>query len=176
MVKLSMRVESAEAVRVLDIADRSVRLQLKEAVADAAIRVLAQARANVQGGMVQSRTGKLANSLGATFNERPDSVYAKVGTDWFVGGILGRGFDKQESVRSHLRGMKLGHRFQVMKVSRKGKIKVTKSFEGGAGQVKAYSRHAHQDAVPWLQQALESVRADFYRRVADIARDPLRGA
>jgi hypothetical protein len=171
MITLDARVTGIEAVEAgFDLAAEQVRWDLKLAVERASDRILQDARANVTGRILDKRTGRLADSLGSIHRETESSVYAKVGTDWYIGRFWERGFNGDQQVRAHLRAIKNGGRFDLKRITRSGKVRITKSYATGATTVGAHRRRVDGSPRPWLRPALEAAAQGFRREAEQIAR------
>lgn len=175
MITTTAQVAGIEVVKAeFDVTERNVRLKMYRAVEEAAQRVFAGARANLSGQVLNVRSGKTLAGMGITYRQTADTVTARVGTDWYVGRFWEKGFNGQQSVRSYLRSIKSGKRFELQRLKGKKKMKLvtTKVYATGAVQVRGYSRSTDGKARPFLEPALDAVRSSFRASMMDIARNP----
>ena len=167
-----MRVEGVASVKAdLDLTKVTIRAEVEKAVWTNASSAVAQAKANLSGGVLKKFSGQTAGAVRAFPLEGQDFMTANVGVgpEGFRGKFWERGFKGSQAMKAHLRSIKTGNRLEVMKVSRKGRVSRLKVFETGAVEVSAYHRNVDGSPRPWLAPAVDSVRSSFYRAIQDIA-------
>jgi hypothetical protein len=169
MIELKGRVSGYEAVHA-DIVKLEARIhdELKGAVERAVERCLAIANANLNGGVLHQRTGRLAASLTAQFHESGKALWSKLGAMDYVGRFWERGFNGDQHVKGHWRRIKHGPAMAVVKVSRRGKVRATKRYATGASWIREHDRRTDGTPRPWLSPALEAVRHQFREDVRKI--------
>jgi len=116
--------------------------------------------ANVSGRYLNSK-GQLRGSIRASLYRDARHVYGMVGTDFYLGRIWNRGFNGAMKVKGHLRVIKRGQRLEVLKLSRRGRVRRSRVYETGATAVKPYQRVQDGRPRPWATAALERYREAF---------------
>lgn len=80
-----------------------LRDELRRAVQEQGIRVLALVKAKLSGPVLKTRTGRLRRSVNMRFTETPTEISAAVGTNVDYARAHEHGFDGVVTVREHLR-------------------------------------------------------------------------
>ena len=165
-------VNAGEARVALGKMSDDVRAGVKAEVFKAAQQAEAIIRANVTGGVLNARPdGKLASSIKTTFIETEKRVFAKVGSDYYVSRFWEFGFNGQQTVRAHLRKIKSGEGFSLLRRLKSGRVKVDARFQsGGATVVKAHTRVTDGAARPFVNPAIRAVIPGFTSGLAQVVK------
>lgn len=161
MIRVKGKISGLESVVAnIEALPESVLRGAMTVVEKYAALIEAEQIANVSGRYLNSK-GQLRSSIRASLYRDARHVYAMVGTEFYLGRIWNRGFNGDMRVKGHLRATGRGKRLEVLKLSRRGRVRRSRVYETGALPVKPYRRVQDGRPRPWATAALEKFREAF---------------
>lgn len=149
---LTVTIDSEHVVARLREMGGAVRIALRRAVTEEAIRVEARVREKLAGEVLKERSHALHDSIHTTIDDTATRVIAKVGTDREYAAIHEYGFQGVEQVREHTRRISVAFGRPI------DPVEVT---------VRAHARQMNMPERSFLRSTLTEMRPEIVARLEE---------